>query len=287
MNTREDIYATELSQEELQKVAEIKSRPLRRQAIQDLVISKRYFSFQANLNLVNLENQNIFKRLYGKFLIYTASDWFNLIPYLQWSGYLLQRLTRLMLYELISTNKIQGTKGWWSSLVKCALTTWIHSPVELHPSMEPLALVDSIGDKCCYCEAERKCMVKGCETTKKMKCHIESGLHLCALHGKLIFKGTFTTTLQLDNNKYIFSLARAEWADTVGLSLEQSITVPFDYQLQPLGESVLVSPKDQAFISYPSIDDDLLLQIRSHLIQLRQQDTPWCFWDFETVSPLL
>ena len=259
---------------------------LRRDYVLDCLQAARFATFKSSLYLiqsVGYANLEEIQKRYSKFLVFTASEWFRAIPTIQNMGSpLIERYLRLVLSELLERNIIQETEGWNKYLIHTSLILWPLSPVVPRaPGSDKLGLAALEDPPCVYCEQDWPCMAKekgGCHR-KKFCCLVQAGVHLCKVHGEMVFREDrpLGTSVELDDGRRVWGVGRADFIDRYGIQL-------FDPRrdkvlLNTMGEYEMRGsprPGGDWFLEEPDELEETELRVRGEIVK---DLPPQAFWD--------
>lgn len=209
-----------------------------RDALQECRLIKAVATQNA-LRALSPAEMDLFCTRLSCFFVFTAREWFQSIPQIQYASEFTQTQLRLMLSELICTKKLIDTDAWNLSVVRSSLIYWCGSNIPLaattgaHVEKIGIPLTPPFGvasfEKCAYCRNSEPCMALDRTKCGKHRrgyiCHNESGLHLCHAHalGMLVplpgAPAQFNRTLKLQDGREVYTLLRSSWADDNGLDV--------------------------------------------------------------------
>lgn len=280
-----------------------------RDALQECRLIKA-IATQNALRTLSQAELDLFRTRLSCFLVFTAREWFQSIPQIQYASEFTQTQLRLMLSELICTKKLIDTDAWNLSIVRSSLIYWCGSHVPL--AATTAAHVEKIGipltppfgvasfEKCAYCRNSEPCMALDRSKCGKHRrgyiCHNESGLHLCHAHalGMLVpLPGTptqFNRTLKLHDGREVYTLLRSSWADDNGLdvgpdTIEKRVLIQnefdeYDFTFERKHDTGAVLEQQQLPDNKRRCmdNDELFDSLRDRHIQRRLSTAAHTFW---------
>lgn len=260
---------------------------------------------QNALRTLPAAEMELYRTRLSSFFVFTAREWFQSIPQIQYASEFTQTQLRLMLSELLCTKKLIDTDAWNLSIVRSSLIYWCNSHVPLS-ACTATTQIEKIGipltppfgvasfEKCAYCRSSEPCMALDKSKCGKQRrgyiCHNESGLHLCHTHaqGMLIpLPGApvqFNRTLKLQDGREVYTLLRSSWADDNGLdvgpdTIEKRVLIKNEFdEYDFTTEREHVEQPPPAKRQHRVTDDELFDSLRDRHIQRRLATAAHTFW---------
>lgn len=222
----------------------------------DAVKSYRMGYFKCYNYLMNNFNEQKVKKiqeLLGKFIIFSAEEWYRcVIPLVQQSpNPIFHEFLRLMLSELLTRGLIQRTIGWDYVVIRVALLYWCCSPVPSFAVKPECYTLRDDCTTCIYCQCNSNCMFSDeCSKKGKYKCFIEAGIHLCSAHGEYLLgdNGSFNRNLKLKDGRTVFYCGRTDYVDLNGIDT--------GYNLLYYGKDVSKSERKHSLSTYYGLDQE-------------------------------